>query len=209
MSRCWNGYTSPSPRETSIRKITRRGRFRELDAWLVEECNRRFAGVDSLVVHDVGASNGITSLELFELLSRERKVEVHATDYFDRLYLVTLHDENWTIAFDVDRQPLQAVRGRWVLSLRRPHPWRHPVNRWLQQRVLRDVVPQAKLILDQCLDHTDDSCLEDSRYFFREVSLIHPQCIDLASRESAFHIGQHDLFQASCVRSHVVRASTC
>jgi hypothetical protein len=188
-----------------LRKITRRGRFHELDARLVEECASRFVGVEPLVVHDAAASNGITSLELFELLQRRRRVELHATDYYDRLYLVTLSEGRWTVAFDVDRQPLQAIGGRWVLSLRDPPPWRYPVNRWLLRRVRGGVLPRAAAALEHYLER-DGKALRDDTRQVRVVSLFHPKCVERAARDAAFHCGRHDLFQPGAVRAHVIRA---
>lgn len=188
-----------------IFKITRQGRFGELDAWLAQERARRFADVESLVVHDVGASNGITSLELFELLAHDGTVELYATDYYDRLYLVTLPEQVWTVAFDVERRPLQAVGGRWVLSLRHRHPWRHPINRWLQHRVRQCILPKAEAALERYLDRAGQ-VPDNETALVREVSLFHPKCIELARRNTAFHYGRHDLFQPNPYRCHIIRA---
>lgn len=159
-----------------------------------------------LAIHDAGASNGITSWELFQLLSTERCVDVYATDYYDRLYLVELREQGWTIVFDVERRPLQAVGGRWVLSMRRPHPWRHPVNRWIQQRVRRDILPMAQSALERKIDQRDPARGSESATSVREVSLFHPRCIQAAAEQHGFHIGRHSVFEPNPYRCHIVRA---
>jgi len=185
-------------------KITRRNRFRDLDERLAQELTGRFPGEDPLIVHDMAASSGITSLDLFRRLSRDRVVTVHATDYFDALWMADLPGERWTVVFDVDRHPLQVVGSGFVISCRQPPPLRYPVNRVLQTWLMKQVVPRAQARLDSGAE-PDRPRGSGMVAGVRRVPLFHPECVIEARAERGFHLGRHDLFQPNPHPCQVVR----
>jgi hypothetical protein len=185
-------------------KITRRHRFRDLDERLTQELTGRFAGADQLTLHDMAASNGITSLDLFRRLSKDRTVTVHATDYFDALWMVDLPGERWTVVFDVDRRPLQVVGSGFVISCRQPPPLRYPVNRMLRTWLMKRVVPSAQARLTYGAE-PDGPGGVGMAAGVRRVPLFHPECVIEARSERGFHLGRHDMFQPNPHPCQVVR----
>ena len=181
-------------------KITRRNRFPELDRKLVDDCRERFPEARPLVVHDVGCSSAISSLELFDRLKAQRTVEVHASDLFDRLYLVDVPKEAWTVIFDAAREPLQLVNRWFVLSARAPAPWRYPVNRLVQRSASRRLVPLARELLKRHLSGDAEADV------IRAVSLFHPCAVRRASEGSGFILRLHNRVEPNPVGAHVVRA---
>lgn len=181
-------------------KITRRNRFPDLDRQLADDCRERFPEALPLIVHDVGCSSAISSLELFDRLIRERPTEVHASDYFDALYLVRVPTTDWTVVFDATYEPLQLV-GRWlVLSARTPAPWRYPVNRLAGRSACRRLLPVARELLRKHLGGDQDVAA------VREVSLFHPRAAGRARESAGFLLNRHNLFEPNSVPAHVVRA---
>ena len=89
-----------------------------------------------LTVHDVGVSDGTTSVELYEDLKRVwPDLRFVMSDGFDRITIVQLEECAWTCVLDADLQPVQYFSRRFVLTPQAPS--RLPVNRWLLSRVLR------------------------------------------------------------------------
>ena len=95
-----------------VHKTTHRGRFRELDRRLVDEVLQRFANVELVRLHDIGASSAITSLELFRAFENRHPVAVHASDFYAHLDFVVCAGSPWTIVFDADGRALQFVGKR-------------------------------------------------------------------------------------------------
>lgn len=178
-------------------KITRRGRFEQLDAMLVKRCGTHFPDARVLVVHDVGASNGITALELFRRLNAQRLAEVHASDWYDCLYLVSVPGSGWKVVFDSQGEPLQIVGGKWVLPSARRPLWRHVVNRALQHWAVRKILPIAARILSQG---------DAAGASVRRIPLFHPECLREAGKGQGFHLGRHDIFGSDSFPCHIVRA---
>lgn len=90
------------------KKSTKPGRYSELDEVIAAEVVRRFAGPIS--VHELGAGNAITSVELFRRLSRDRDVTFRASDYYDHITVA----RRFGIDFisDAHGNPLQIGIGR-------------------------------------------------------------------------------------------------
>jgi len=185
-----------------IHKMTRRGRMREVDERLADELERRFAGLSSLVVHDMACSNAITSLDMHLTLSERRHVVVHATDYFDALWYVTPDGSRWTAVFDADRQPLQFVGRRFVISAAHREPRKFIANVVLRAILMRTVLPKATELLEANARVTDAYAKELA---VRRIRLFHPLSLQAADVDTNFRVGRHNLFEPSPIRSHVVR----
>ena len=181
-----------------IFKITRRARFTALDEWLANEIKAIKPGTSPVVVHDVGASSGVTTLELWSRLKRDSTVVVHASDYFDTLDLVTVPGTRWTVAFATDGRPLQFSNDWYVLPVSRKESWRYPWNRWLQSRANATILPEAKRLRDAGQGNPTGS--------IRRVSLFHPEATATAATSKTFKLLRHDVFQPNPIACDVLRA---
>jgi len=182
-----------------VYKFTKRHRLTMLDEKLFKECNLQLPGITPLVIHDIGVSNGITSLELYERFSRGRDITLYATDYYDRLYFVDVPNTVWTIVFDTKGTPLQFVSNYFVLSAQSMPPYRYPVNRAVQRYVMSKILPRALALLD---DQSDSV----KRTAVRTVPLFHPMCLDIAKQNRKFVLGRHNAFEPNPIPCHVIRA---
>lgn len=182
-----------------IYKITRSGRFTSLDEQLAIECLQRFPSDRPLVVQDLAVSNGITSLELYRRLTRDRPVELNASDYFDRMYLVTPPGTEWSVSFDIHGRPLQISNSRFVFSANKPSLWRYAINRAVQHWVWKRVLPVAQEMFQRVQTDGQTSGI-------RTVQLFHRECLEEIQRSgTGFHLGQRDVFAKSAGLCDVVR----
>ena len=101
-------------------RYTQRQRLAALDCRLGEILAERGAW-QRIRIHDMAASNAITSLELFDYLRDREPVLLKASDYYDRLHVVNVGDR-WRVAFDVDLKPIQYIGRRMMVCARRPDP---------------------------------------------------------------------------------------
>jgi hypothetical protein len=187
-------------------KITRRDRFPEVDRKIAEDVVARFPGAGRIAVHDVASSNGITSLELYRVLNERSLASVHASDWYDGVYLVTPRGSGWTVVFDADHEPLQYVGWCFVLSPRRKAPWRYPVNRVLSDWLRLRLLPRARSVFMDLSEDGEGHMPEPTGGSVRRVWLFHPECVATMRRDPHFTLGRHDLFRASRRKYHVVRA---
>lgn len=97
-------------------KRTRANRYPELDKLTLEWINRRFPNGQRVAIHDVAASDGITSVELFRLVSASRDLTLRSSDYYDALKWVRMG--GFDFIFDADDKPLQMGRGGIGVSAR-------------------------------------------------------------------------------------------
>lgn len=103
------------PTENGVLKFTRRGRFSEFDQALSDLATQVFLTGTLLRVHDMGASSGITSLELHDCLSAKWPVHVRASDYFAEILRVRV--VGFDVFFDVDHKPLEVALARTALPI--------------------------------------------------------------------------------------------
>jgi hypothetical protein len=185
-----------------IYKTTRRGRFAEFDKVLVDDVLKRFAGIETLCVHDLAASSGISSLELFRALDASRRVELHFSDLYDRLHVVRVPDSNWDVVFDSAGHALEYVGHGFALSASKGESRRHPVNRLLKRMLDRSLLPRA----DQLLDLPQIRKGGSSNEHVRDVLLLHPECLRALDEFPNFEFRRHDLFTPLQGRYHVLRA---
>ena len=184
---------------TNIFKITRRGRFSDFDTQLESAVRSKFSQTAELTIHDMGASNAITSLELYQRLSIDRPVRLVASDYFDHLTLVEVtHPQwfptTWTVAFDSLKAPIQTTGMNSTFG-NRPYPLRYALSRLIQAWVKRNVVPLAQHLLDKNGPESHE-----------QVSLFHPEAVQLAQRDAQFQLTRHNVFIPNPVPSQIVRA---
>lgn len=154
-------------------------RYRDLDNLIAREIDRRFPNGSAVTVHDMAASNAITSIELFERLQDGRPMSLRASDYFDGLNVVTMPGSRWRVVFGQDNQPLQFLFGRMVVSSRQESR-KYPLNRLIAAFASRRVLPRA------------EGLLASGRS--TKIELWHPRARQLADTDSRFSLARDDLF---------------
>lgn len=184
-----------------IHKTTRRNRFKGLDQEILRLMQTHFAAESTLRVHDVGASSGITSLELWRTLAAWHDTRVHASDYYACLLVVRFADAPWATVCTEDGEPLQFVSERFVLRVTEAESVTRPVNRWLQRRA-RQLLPQVREILKA--DAAGAALPAGSS--IERIRLWHPECVLACAREPRFTLGRHDIFTPQTPQWHFVRA---
>ncbi|MEE9393204.1 MAG: hypothetical protein V3W41_11930 [Planctomycetota bacterium] len=189
-----------------IYKTTRRGRFKDLDARLADEVAQRMPHVRPVRIHDVGASSGVTSLELQLLFDGRHPVEVHATDFYDRLVAVKPRASVWTVVFDVDGEALQFVSGSFVLSAQEGESRKLPINRALAARAKQRVLLRAQALRDAVQHQNGEGVVQLDDGEVRVIRLVHPDVADLLNSHSGFTFGRHDVFEPTPTTYDVVRA---
>lgn len=167
---------------SGLKRRTWRGRYREVDEVIATEIERFFPIGSSIRIHDMAASNAITSLDLFERL-RDCGASVHATDHADAVDVVTLPGGRWKVIFDTEGRALQFVGRRVVIDAQRPDRRRFPVNRAMRRALNWAILPRARAVV-----RTGD------RAMTARVSLFHPKCLAVARKDGRFTVGRDNLF---------------
>lgn len=183
-----------------IYKITKRGRFSEFDLELVNRAKTHFKQDEQIVIHDMGVSSGVTSLELYrEFQKFFHSIRMIASDYYDRLTLVDvpgriMPGSRWTVAFDRKGLPIQTTGLGTVFGVK-PYPWRYALVRLVQYWVDRFVIPIA------CQKRLDENSGN-----VKAVRLFHPEVVQASLSDPSFQLIQHDVFRPYLHPCHIVRA---
>ena len=97
-------------------KSTSADRYETVEGTLAREIENTFSADQPLRIHDMAASSAVTSLKFFNLLKHRENITLHATDYYDALYVVKVPGRRWETVFDAEGQPLQFVGKRMVIK---------------------------------------------------------------------------------------------
>jgi hypothetical protein len=182
-------------------RYTQRRRLAALDRRLGEILAERGAR-QRIRIHDMAASNAITSLELFDHLRDREPVSVKASDYYDRLHVVNV-GERWRVAFDVDRKPIQYIGRRMMICARRPDPDAPTVDTVVKPALQAALLPPALAALQRALEDPRAPPVQNDQY--RQMSLFHPRCRSEAATNARFELQRDDLFSPAPFRYDVVR----
>jgi len=184
-------------------RYTQRHRLAALDRRLGETLAEHGAR-QRIRIHDMAASNAITSLELFEHLRDRETVLLKASDYYDRLHVVSVGDR-WQVAFDVDLKPIQYIGSRMMVCARRPDPHAPTVDTIVKPALQAVLLPPALAALRSALDGTRAHPVQTDQY--QQVSLFHPRCRSEAATNERFELQRDDLFSPAPYRYDVVRVA--
>ena len=184
-------------------RYTQRHRLAALDRRLGETLAEHGAR-QRIRIHDMAASNAITSLELFEHLRDRETVLLKASDYYDRLHVVNVGDR-WQVAFDVDQKPIQYIGRRMMVCARRPDPDAPTVDTIVKPALQAVLLPPALAALQSALDGTRAHPVQTDQY--QQVSLFHPRCRSEAATNERFELQRDDLFSPAPYRYDVVRVA--
>jgi hypothetical protein len=117
-------------------KRTRSNRLADLDDAIVSVVEKMQAG--EIRVHDMAASDGITSLELFNRLQAVRPVRLRSSDYYDSISMAKRGPAY--IFYDQDGSVLQVALGRIALRSKRS-------NRTLARLLSPDMTKMVRIPL--------------------------------------------------------------
>jgi len=182
-------------------RYTQRQRLAALDRRLGELLAERGARQE-IRIHDMAASNAITSLELFDYLRDREPVLMKASDYYDRLHVVNV-DDRWQVAFDVDLKPIQYIGRRMMVCARRPDPDAPVIDTAIKPALQAALLPPALAALQRALDKTRAQPVQNDQY--RQMSLFHPRCRSEAATNARFELHRDDLFSPAPHQYDVVR----
>jgi hypothetical protein len=164
-------------------------RCRIVDEAIEIEIEKTYKRGRPIHIHEMAASNAITSLELFERLNRRfgEAVSVRATDFFDAIFVVSVPQGWWRVVFDAEGQPLQFVGKRMVISARQKERRRYPINRAIRKILMMTVLPKAATILSESKGTVNDSV--------QRIELFHPRCLAMARSDNRFSLGRENIFE--------------
>ena len=181
----------PAGAGTRKRKLTYPGRYRAVDESLQQVIKDAFSPQSRVRIHEVAASNAITSLEMFQKCRSRPNLSVHASDYYDALRVVEVG--NWRVVFDAVGDPVQFINGSLVISGSRPEPNRYLINRAVRRYALHFILPKALQLLN------------DAPGGGKRISLFHPRCLEMAAVEPRFTLGRDNLFAPAPRKFEVIR----
>ncbi len=175
------------------RRITFEHRYEQVDERIVDLLSQHPHAKRELSCHDVGVSNGLTSLRLYQALSSHASVMFQATDKCVCLNVVTI-SSCLRVIFDQQGQWVQMIIGGVVFLLRQPQGEIRRLNRAVSV-MLGWWLPSAMKLLAGW-----------GWARFRTIPLFHPKVVQQAEGDSGFEIGEGDLFKMGKERHELVRA---
>ena len=171
--------------------LTHAGRYSDLDNLLVSLIETRFDQRFPLRIHDMAASNAITSYELFEKLRGHSHLEFIASDYHDALKVVTPPEQSWSAVLDRDGIMLQVEDNGAVFTPARRFRWSRLAEMtrsyFVRQRLSLLIRLAGKANMEEILP------------------LWHPKCVALAESDRRFVLRREDLFNPQPGQYDVLR----
>src|SRR5207249_4734099 len=138
----YDGLVGHTRMPNGVWKLTRQGRLRIVDVVVMGILRRLFAAGTRLVVCDLAASTGITSVEFFRTLREHFEVRFIASDLYRDLIAVS--SRRWPIAIVLDRfgEVVQYVLGGFVFPGALAESVAYPINRLLKAVLRRRFAPR-------------------------------------------------------------------
>lgn len=197
-----------APMPNGIWKRTRQGRLRILDESVMALVHGRFRPDAKLIVADVAASTGVTSVEFFDVLRQSFDVDFIATDLYRDL--VAVWHRRWRLGtvFDPEGRAVQYVWGRFVIPASLRESPAYPVNHAVKALITQRFVPAAQNALRQ----TDVHALAAfDEYHVGEWDVIRLPMLSKSALQAVqinqgFQFQVADVLQPFPARAHIVRA---
>jgi len=194
---------------TGAFKRTSDRRFAELDAIVARHAAElRGAIAGDLRVHDLGVSDGRSSVELLDRLAADGPVRFTASDRDPRVDGVRDRSGRWAVVFDEDGRVVQYAGRRFVVSPVAPeNPILYPLNRLVLAAFERRLRPHAEALRRRALA-TPPADLErravDGAELWR-IPLICRACLE-RMRSGEIRFLRHDVCEPLGERFHLLRA---
>lgn len=190
-----------------IYRTTFQGRFSNVDPAVNEMLATRYPKDQALVIHDWAASDCLTSAEWAASLFGYFPNAVFTASDLTMFFLeIALPDGSAFIA-ERDGALLQFVSPPFVADLNIPRLPNDPISRMRVLRARRKFAELAPMgrIPEAWLD-SDELEVRLSGFTVRKLSLIHPEPLALAGRDSRFQIAPHSVFDSLAQPVDVIRA---
>jgi hypothetical protein len=190
-----------------VKRTTFRGRFSDLDQSLDSILRRRYARDALLKVHDLAASDCITSAEwaavLFDSFPAALLTASDLTLYIVDVILPT----GEVLIFERGGEPLQYVRRPFVIRLNPPEPRGLIVNYLLARSVQGKIKRFGSMIasLSGRLDG-DETMFYSGSTRVSKISVVHPAAELLRAQDPRFSISRHSAFEPLSEPVDVIRS---
>lgn len=176
-------------------KRTHRSRFDNFDNRCIEIISKTLSAPD-IRIHDVAVSSGETAVDFYgKLQPRYPSLSYFATDYDP--YLTVIRQYALTVSLTSNGSVIEVMLPPFVFTPKRPDHLVYPINRllcslilntwakWLQSRYKKEMLPSGSVL---------------------KVDLFCPEARTLASEDSHFRLGQHDILSSTngvfnCIRA--------
>lgn len=191
-----------------IWKRTGRGRLSDLDALVLAILRKHVPPASKLIVLDLAASTGVTSVELFRVLDGHFAVDFTASDLYRDLFAVRSIDWSWTGIFDGLGGEVQHVVGPFVLPAQTQESAAYPINRLLKRLSRRWFLAAARSALAR-VPLGDLEPFQPHRIDEFEVSklpLVSSDCLRMARHDPRFRFEVCDIMRPLPRRAHLIRA---
>lgn len=172
-------------------------RYDPVNEAILETAKAELPDARPLRVYDVAVSNGVSSLEFFEMLSRDFDPAFWGMDYLDSIKVVGPFGQ-WSVIFDNVDRPLQFVGHHFVIPVNERPPARYPINRVLRAWLKGTILPRAQKALQERIF--------DSDVRVHKIDAFHPKARAMAEKEPRFRLGQGDMYKPIEDRFDLIRA---
>jgi hypothetical protein len=180
--------------ERGVYKRTYAKRFEEFDKKVLENLKKTFRNEESLVLQDVGTSDGRTALDFFEKVSLFfPNLEYIASDYNSTVYI--LEKNKCKVTLSHTNKILEILWPPFVFNTIKRDSFRHyPLN----QLILAIV---RFLFVRPLLKNYKSGMVQA-----KKLMLFAPQVLRAAKNDPRFILMQHDLLQPFKKQAHIIRA---
>ncbi|MGA2962921.1 MAG: hypothetical protein ABSD96_14680 [Candidatus Korobacteraceae bacterium] len=191
---------------SGVCRTTYRSRLDDLDALVQRVLERAFPSDRALELHDLGASDGLLSIDWAERVRAAfPQSRMTASDLI--LYFTeAVWKSGETYILEPGGKPIQYIRPPFVVSIDIPESPVYPLNvlaRALGRRLLRDL---SSCCGDVRWDGVpDDRVIRHGGWTFRQIPLVHPVALSCV-RSGHFRMIQADAFSPLPGKYDVVRA---
>ena len=182
-----------------VYKRTHRNRFAAFDNAVLSVARKQFGDTvkATLRFHDVAASDGRTSVDLYDELSKlyHDRLWFLATDILPWVYTVAKPGQHLKLVTDDSGHIIELIYPPFVFDLgRRESPF-YWINHIIVKRLLKQASALAALFVQR-------SC----EVRVTKIELIHNKCRELIERKSNFRFERYNVFEPINHRFDMVRA---
>jgi hypothetical protein len=170
-------------------RFTLRDRLAEADEAIHDLIVRRGPAHGVVRIHDCGASNAITSVNLFERLRHHTHVRLTASDLHTEMHLRRV--AGWSVWFDDRGVWMQAVKGSVIVNRRVGQRCKTWLNKLLRLPVAATIARSAA-----------------RRPVVKTIPLFHPAAIVLAKSDPRFSLARADILKLPPQSCDILRAMT-
>jgi len=189
-------------------KLTRRGRLRTVDGAVTDILRDRYTAGTALVVCDLAASTGVTSVEFFRTLKEHFDVRFIASDFYRDL--VAVCSRQWPVAIVFDRfgHEVQYILSRFVLPESPAESVAYPINRALKAVLRRRFTPVARAALDKVVLGRlgPFESVDIDGYVVAKLPVLTRDTLAAIGARDGFTFEDWDILKPLPERAHVIRA---